>query len=89
MTATEVSFHFAGMIEPGQMRTLSNLFSIYGIRRLELDESAHSVTIEYDATRLNNNAVAALLRRAGVALTAKIDKFQAPEPIAAAELVEK
>jgi copper chaperone CopZ len=39
---------------------------VYGIRRLQFDEKASTVRVEFDASRLSQDAVAKLLRDAGV-----------------------
>lgn len=54
------------------MRALDNVREVYGIRRLRFDESAHAVTVEYDATRLNEDTVANLLGGAGVDIKGKM-----------------
>jgi hypothetical protein len=41
---------------------------VYGIRRLNVNEQARSVAVEYDATRLNPATIANLLRRTGLDL---------------------
>ena len=51
------------------MRTAQNLGESYthlGVRKIEVDEPAHRIAVEYDATRMDQNGVAALLRRLGV-----------------------
>ncbi|MGA7244964.1 MAG: hypothetical protein WBX19_17375 [Terracidiphilus sp.] len=39
---------------------------VYGIRRLCFDRDAHTLRVEYDATRLNAAAVIQLVRSAGL-----------------------
>ncbi len=50
------------------MLALANIREVYGIRRVDLDERAGTIHIEYDATRLSEPVVRQLLRRAGVQL---------------------
>ena len=45
---------------------------VYGIRRLAFDEAARTVRVEFDATRLNEDTVASLLRGAGLDLRERI-----------------
>jgi hypothetical protein len=45
---------------------------VYGIRRLRFNEAERTVRVEYDATRLNEETVAALLRRAGLEINGKL-----------------
>ena len=59
------------------MLALANIREVYGIRRVDLDERAGTIHIEYDATRLSEPVVRQLLRRAGVQLAVEA----APESI--------
>jgi hypothetical protein len=54
------------------MRALDNVREVYGIRRIRFNETDRTVRIEYDATRLNQDTVAALLRRSGLELGDKL-----------------
>lgn len=64
---------------------LARTRDVYGIRRLTLDAAAHTVRIEFDATRLNPPAVAKLLMAAGLDLLEELPLIPppAPEPEAA------
>ena len=72
MTAVEVVFTY-GMkpLEP-VMRAIDSLREVYGIRRIRFNEADRTVRVEFDATRLNDDTVANLLRRTGVDLTSKL-----------------
>lgn len=72
MTAVDVTFRYAGALGAPQVRALNEAFAIYGVRRMEVEEAAQTITVEYDATRLDNDAVAAILRRCGVAVGAPV-----------------
>ena len=48
------------------MRGLDRLRQVYGIWRLQLDESDRAIRVEYDVSRLTHQDVAALLRSAGI-----------------------
>ena len=48
------------------MSALGQISDVYGIRRMRFDERGRTVRVEYDATRLNEATVEALLRKAGV-----------------------
>jgi hypothetical protein len=54
------------------LRALDYVREVYGIRRLSFQEAERTVRVEYDATRLNEATVAALLRRAGLEITGKL-----------------
>ena len=66
MTAVEVSFSYGA--DPGEreMASLNRIWEVYGIRRIELKERERTIRVEYDATRLDEAMVAALLRGAGI-----------------------
>jgi copper chaperone CopZ len=55
-----------------EMRAISALTEVYGLRRVSFDEAASTVRVEFDASRMNEEAVAALLRRAGLDLTDRL-----------------
>jgi hypothetical protein len=66
MTAVEVLYRYG--MPPGEleMSALGQISDVYGIRRVRFDEQKRTITIEYDATRLNESMVENLLRKAGV-----------------------
>jgi hypothetical protein len=45
---------------------------VYGIQRIQFDEKERTVRVFYDASRLNEGAVAKLLRQAGLDLREKL-----------------
>ena len=72
MTALEVVFRYG--MPPGaqQMRALDSVREVYGIRRMRFDEKERTVRIEYDATRLDADVVAGMLRDAGLDLRERV-----------------
>jgi hypothetical protein len=66
MTMLEVMFRYG--LPPGEkeMSALGKMNDVYGIRRMQFNEGDRTIRIEYDATRLDDNAVEKLLRDAGV-----------------------
>lgn len=68
MTAVEVSFHYETPPGERELRALDRVWEVYGIRRIQFNEQERTVRVEYDATRLNEDVVASLLRRAGLDL---------------------
>jgi hypothetical protein len=68
MTAVEVAYRYENIPGPMEMRAIDSLRDVYGIRRVLFNEKEKTVRVEYDATRLQENVVAALLRRAGINL---------------------
>jgi hypothetical protein len=72
MTAVEVAYHYTNAPGPVEMRALDSLRDVYGIRRITFHEKEEIVRVEYDASRLQERVVAALLRRAGINLGEKL-----------------
>ena len=72
MTAIEVAFRYGQQPGINEARAVDALREVYGIRRIRFDEKEHTVRVEYDATRLAENTVASLLRRAGIEITEKL-----------------
>lgn len=87
MTAIDVIFRYEGELQAAQIRQLSGSYSIYGIRRIVISERASTITVEYDATRLSNDSVAALLRRCGINTAERVDPTQPVEPPVEVEAV--
>ncbi len=72
MTAVDVVFRYGNHPGEREMRALDNVWEVYGIRRIQLQETEKTIRIEYDATRFNEDVVAALLRRAGIDVQEKL-----------------
>jgi len=87
MTNVDVVFRYA--IPPTEAVTfaLANTREVYGIRRLSFDREAHTLRVEYDATRLNAAVVAQLVRRAGLQLVEEVPLALPPAPPEAAPAV--
>jgi hypothetical protein len=47
---------------------LGESYTNLGVRHIAVDEAQQTIAVEYDATRMDRNGVAALLRRLGVPL---------------------
>lgn len=61
---------------------LGKMREVYGIRRLCFDRGAHTLRVEYDATRLNAAAVIQLVRSSGLQV---VEEVQVALPAPAAE----
>lgn len=72
MTQLEVRFRFGAIPGEKEMRALDTLRDVYGIRRITFDENDRIIRVEFDASRLKEPAVAALLRRAGIDVQEKM-----------------
>ena len=80
MTTVDVVFRYATPPTEAVALALSNTREVYGIRRLSFDRNAHTITVEYDATRLNAGTVAKLVRNAGLQIVEEVPLALPPAP---------
>jgi len=66
MTQLEVAYHYGNPPTEAEMRGISALREVYGIRRITFDSKEQTVRVEFDASRLKEPVIAALLREAGL-----------------------
>lgn len=66
MTYLDVAFRYGTPPGENELRAIDSMREVYGIRRVQFNESERSVRVEFDASRLKAEAVARLLRQAGV-----------------------
>ena len=72
MTLLDVVFKYGTPPGEREISALNNAWEVYGVRRIKFDEAGHTVRVEYDASRLNDGEIAAILRRAGLDLRDKV-----------------
>ncbi len=66
MTTVEIVFGYSAQPSEPAAQALARARDVYGIRSLKLDRGARTLSIEYDASRLNEATVAKIARQAGV-----------------------
>ncbi len=66
MTQLEVSYRYGVAPGEAEMRAIDDMRDVYGIRRVKFNEKEKTVRVEFDASRLKEPNVAALLRGAGM-----------------------
>jgi hypothetical protein len=73
MTQVDVVYRYG--LAPGEpeMVGIERVREVYGIRKVSFNEAERTVRVEYDATRLSEQTVASLLRRAGIDLKEKVE----------------
>jgi hypothetical protein len=69
MTSVVAVFRYQGKLGLRQAQNLGESYTHLGIRRIQMDERGNSLAVEYDATRMDQHGVAALLRRIGIPIT--------------------
>ena len=72
MTTLDVAFRYGKQPGPEELRAIDALREVYGIRQVRFNEKDSTIRIEFDASRMKEETVAALLRRAGVDITEKL-----------------
>ena len=72
MTYLEVAFHYQSQPGEKELRALDSVREVYGIQRIHFEEKDRIVRVLFDASRLNEDAVARLLRQAGLELADKL-----------------
>ncbi len=72
MTSLDVVFRYNRQPGPEELRAIDALREVYGIRSVKFNEREQTVRVEFDASRMKEDTVAALLRRAGVDLKEKL-----------------
>lgn len=72
MTQLDVVYRYG--VPPGEqeLRAISSAREVYGIRKISFDEPERTVRVEYDATRMNEQTVAGILRRAGIDIRERV-----------------
>ena len=70
MTSLDVTYGYNAAPGEREMRALDSIREVYGIRKIEFNEAQKTVKVEFDASRFKADAVARLLRQAGLELTA-------------------
>jgi len=70
MTSVEILYLYLTPPTDAMALALANTRDVYGIRRLSFDREAHTLRVEYDATRLNAATVTQLVRQTGLEIAA-------------------
>jgi len=73
MTSLDVVFRYGRQPGPEELRAIDSMREVYGIRSVKFNEKESTVRVEFDASRMKEEVVAGLLRRAGVDLTEKLE----------------
>jgi hypothetical protein len=66
MTYLEAAYRYQTRPGEAELRAIDTVREVYGIQRVQFDEKERTVRVLYDASRLKGDAVAKLLRQAGI-----------------------
>ena len=72
MTSLDMTFRYGKQPGPEELRAIDALREVYGIRQIRFNEKESTIRVEFDASRMKEETVAALLRRAGVDLKERL-----------------
>jgi hypothetical protein len=80
MTTVDVLYRYAPPLTEQVALALARTRDVYGIRALTLDRQAHTVRVEFDATRLNTATVTRLVALTGLRIAAELPLIPPPAP---------
>jgi hypothetical protein len=66
MTYLDVVFHYVSLPGENELRAIDGMREVYGIRSVHFNEKDRTVRVGFDASRMKQDAVAKLLRQAGI-----------------------
>jgi hypothetical protein len=66
MTYLDVVFGYDSQPGENELRAIDSMREVYGIRSVRFNEKERTVRVEFDASRMKQDAVAKLLRTAGI-----------------------
>ena len=66
MTYLEVAYRYKSPPGEAEFRAIDSVREVYGIQRIQFNEKERTVRVMFDASRMKADAVAKLLRQAGI-----------------------
>jgi hypothetical protein len=72
MTYLEVAYRYQTPPGEKEVRAIDSVREVYGIQRIQFNEKERTVRVLFDASRIKENAVARLLRQAGMDVQEKL-----------------
>jgi copper chaperone CopZ len=66
MTYLDLVFSYQSQPGENELRAIDGIREVYGIRSVRFNEKERTVRVEFDASRMKQDAVAKLLRSAGI-----------------------
>ena len=66
MTYLEGVYRYQTPPGESELRAIDSIREVYGIQRIQFNEKERTVRVLFDASRLKSEAVAKLLRQAGI-----------------------
>lgn len=72
MTYLEVVYRYQTPPGEKEVRAIDSVREVYGIQRIQFNEKDRTVRVLFDASRMKEDAVARLLRQAGIDVQEKL-----------------
>jgi hypothetical protein len=72
MTYLDVVYRYMNQPTEREMRAIDAVREVYGVLMIQFDEKEKTVRVRYDASRLNEDMIAGLLRRTALDLGEKL-----------------
>jgi hypothetical protein len=72
MTYLEVAYRYGAVPGERALQAIGGMREVYGVRKVAFNEKDRTVRIEFDASRLNEDVIAKLLRQAGIDVRDKL-----------------
>lgn len=72
MTPIDIAYHYGRAPGAREMQAISKLTEVYGVRKIGFEEASSTVRVEFDASRLSEDNIAALLKNTGLDLKEKL-----------------
>ena len=72
MTAVQITFRYQGQLRTELLPRTQEQHRYFGIWHIQIDEARKLMTVEYDATRLDEKGVEAVLLRVGVPVVEQV-----------------
>lgn len=66
MTYLDVVFSYGTIPGENELRAIDSVREVYGIRFVKFNEKERTVRVGFDASRMKQDAVAKMLRQAGI-----------------------
>ena len=66
MTYLDVVFSYGSVPGEREMQAIDSMREVYGIRFVKFNEKDRTVRVGFDASRMKHDAVAKMLRQAGI-----------------------
>ena len=80
MTYLEVVYRYQTPPGENELRAIDSVREVYGVQRIQFNEKERTVRVSFDASRMKEEAVARLLRQAGIDLQEKVALAATAQP---------